>query len=176
MEEKGRKCLLLVFFQFYYLFHSDQKLKGSGWTETSDIMLKKVKNLNMCFKFSSYSTIIFFQRNIRLVIVYKILFYFLTVVVSNHQNHLVCHLNSHLFIFQGIPFSAILTIILFIIHRSFKPDFILIRQHAYSMTPGEDFRSLVIGLQYGCVPSVNSLHSTYNFCSKPWVVSFFFFI
>ncbi|GAA6100193.1 synapsin-3 isoform X1 [Tachysurus ichikawai] len=55
--------------------------------------------------------------------------------------------------------------------RSFKPDFILIRQHAYSMTPGEDFRSLVIGLQYGSVPSVNSLHSIYNFCSKPWVFS-----
>ncbi|KAM9467580.1 synapsin-3 [Clarias gariepinus] len=53
--------------------------------------------------------------------------------------------------------------------RSFKPDFILIRQHAYSMTPGEDFRSLVIGLQYGSVASINSLHSIYNFCSKPWV-------
>ncbi|XP_060758864.1 synapsin-3 isoform X1 [Neoarius graeffei] len=56
-----------------------------------------------------------------------------------------------------------------IIISSFKPDFILIRQHAYSMTPGEDFRSLVIGLQYGSVPSINSLHSIYNFCSKPWV-------
>ncbi|XP_064175391.1 synapsin-3-like isoform X2 [Anguilla rostrata] len=55
--------------------------------------------------------------------------------------------------------------------RSFKPDFILIRQHAYSMTPGEDFRSLVIGLQFGGVPSVNSLLSIYNFCSKPWVFS-----
>ncbi|KAL2103078.1 hypothetical protein ACEWY4_002246 [Coilia grayii] len=55
--------------------------------------------------------------------------------------------------------------------RSFKPDFVLIRQHAYSMTPGEDFRSLVIGLQYGGVASVNSLLSIYNFCSKPWVFS-----
>ncbi|KAJ8373854.1 hypothetical protein SKAU_G00044340 [Synaphobranchus kaupii] len=55
--------------------------------------------------------------------------------------------------------------------RSFKPDFILVRQHAYSMTPGEDFRSLVIGLQFGGVPSVNSLLSIYNFCSKPWVFS-----
>ncbi len=54
--------------------------------------------------------------------------------------------------------------------RSFRPDFVLIRQHAYSMTPGEDFRSLVIGLHYGSVPSVNSLFSIYNFCSKPWVV------
>ncbi|NP_001079204.1 synapsin III L homeolog [Xenopus laevis] len=55
--------------------------------------------------------------------------------------------------------------------KSFKPDFLLIRQHAYSMTLGEDFRSLVIGLQYGNIPSVNSLYSIYNFCSKPWVFS-----
>uniref|UniRef100_A0A8C5FQF5 Synapsin I n=1 Tax=Gadus morhua TaxID=8049 RepID=A0A8C5FQF5_GADMO len=55
--------------------------------------------------------------------------------------------------------------------RSFRPDFVLIRQHAYSMTPGEDYRSLVIGLQFGGVASVNSLLSIYNFCSKPWVFS-----
>ncbi|KAM8974263.1 synapsin-3 [Pelodytes ibericus] len=55
--------------------------------------------------------------------------------------------------------------------KSFKPDFVLIRQHAYSMTLGEDFRSLVMGLQYGGVPSMNSLYSIYNFCSKPWVFS-----
>ncbi|XP_073694489.1 synapsin-3-like [Garra rufa] len=54
---------------------------------------------------------------------------------------------------------------------SFRPDFVLVRQHAYSMTPGEDFRNLVIGLHYGSVPSVNSLFSIYNFCSKPWVFS-----
>ncbi|NXI29192.1 SYN3 protein, partial [Sterrhoptilus dennistouni] len=55
--------------------------------------------------------------------------------------------------------------------RSFKPDFVLIRQHAYSMALGEDFRSLIIGLQYGGIPTVNSLYSIYNFCSKPWVFS-----
>ncbi|XP_060885204.1 synapsin-3 [Labrus mixtus] len=55
--------------------------------------------------------------------------------------------------------------------RSFKPDFVLIRQHAYSMIPGEDFRNLVIGMHFGGVPSVNSLFSIYNFCSKPWVFS-----
>ncbi|XP_071057931.1 synapsin-3 isoform X2 [Pseudochaenichthys georgianus] len=55
--------------------------------------------------------------------------------------------------------------------RSFKPDFVLIRQHAYSMVPGEDFRNLVIGLHFGGVPSSNSLFSIYNFCSKPWVFS-----
>ncbi|KAM3872635.1 synapsin-2a isoform 2-T2 [Diretmus argenteus] len=52
--------------------------------------------------------------------------------------------------------------------RSFKPDFVLIRQHAFSMTQNEDFRNLIIGLQYGGVASVNSLDSIYNLCDKPW--------
>ncbi|XP_061779900.1 synapsin-2a [Nerophis lumbriciformis] len=52
--------------------------------------------------------------------------------------------------------------------RSFKPDFVLIRQHAYSMTQNEDFRNLVIALQYAGVPSINSLESIYNLCDKPW--------
>ncbi|XP_077331662.1 synapsin-1 isoform X1 [Lithobates pipiens] len=55
--------------------------------------------------------------------------------------------------------------------RSLKPDFVLIRQHAFSMARNGDFRSMVIGLQYAGVPSVNSLHSVYNFCDKPWVFS-----
>lgn len=54
--------------------------------------------------------------------------------------------------------------------RSFKPDFVLIRQHAFSMTQNEDFRNLIIGLQYGGVPSINSLSSIYNMCDKPWAV------
>ncbi|XP_076124020.1 synapsin-2b [Alosa pseudoharengus] len=52
--------------------------------------------------------------------------------------------------------------------RSFKPDFVLIRQHAYSMAKNEDFRNMIIGLQYAGVPSVNSLESIYNLCDKPW--------
>uniref|UniRef100_A0A3P8YMU7 Synapsin-1 n=1 Tax=Esox lucius TaxID=8010 RepID=A0A3P8YMU7_ESOLU len=52
--------------------------------------------------------------------------------------------------------------------RSFKPDFVLIRQHAFSMTQNEDFRNLIIGLQYGGIPTVNSLESIYNMCDKPW--------
>lgn len=39
------------------------------------------------------------------------------------------------------------------------------------MARNGDYRSLVIGLQYAGIPSVNSLHSVYNFCDKPWVVS-----
>ncbi|XP_076874901.1 synapsin-2a [Brachyhypopomus gauderio] len=52
--------------------------------------------------------------------------------------------------------------------RSFKPDFVLIRQHAFSMTENADFRNLVIGLQYAGIPSINSLESVYNLCDKPW--------
>ncbi|XP_075960833.1 synapsin-1 isoform X2 [Anarhichas minor] len=53
--------------------------------------------------------------------------------------------------------------------KSLKPDFVLIRQHAFSMDKNGDHRNIVIGLQYAGVPSVNSLHSVYNFCDKPWV-------
>uniref|UniRef100_A0AAY4DG76 Synapsin-2 n=1 Tax=Denticeps clupeoides TaxID=299321 RepID=A0AAY4DG76_9TELE len=55
--------------------------------------------------------------------------------------------------------------------RSFKPDFVLIRQHAFSMAQNEDFRNLIIGLQYAGIPSVNSLESIYNMCDKPWAFS-----
>ncbi|EPY75677.1 properdin [Camelus ferus] len=37
--------------------------------------------------------------------------------------------------------------------RSLKPDFVLIRQHAFSMARNGDYRSLVIGLQYAGIPS-----------------------
>uniref|UniRef100_A0AAR2KK78 Synapsin IIa n=1 Tax=Pygocentrus nattereri TaxID=42514 RepID=A0AAR2KK78_PYGNA len=52
--------------------------------------------------------------------------------------------------------------------RSFKPDFVLVRQHAFSMAQNEDFRNMIIGLQYAGIPSVNSLESIYNLCDKPW--------
>ncbi|XP_041093117.1 synapsin-1-like isoform X1 [Polyodon spathula] len=55
------------------------------------------------------------------------------------------------------------------ITKSFRPDFVLVRQHAFSMAKNGDFRNIVIGLQYAGLPSVNSLHSVYNFCDKPWV-------
>ncbi|XP_036906657.1 synapsin-2 [Sturnira hondurensis] len=53
--------------------------------------------------------------------------------------------------------------------RSFRPDFVLIRQHAFGMAENEDFRHLIIGMQYAGLPSINSLESIYNFCDKPWV-------
>lgn len=76
---------------------------------------------------------------------------------------------THIAIIPWHSFVYISIAILF--SRSFKPDFVLIRQHAFSMTQNEDFRNLIIGLQYGGVPSINSLESIYNLCDKPWAVS-----
>ena len=42
-----------------------------------------------------------------------------------------------------------------------KPDFLLIRQDPRDA--GEDFKSALLGFQYGQVPSINSLESVYNF-------------
>jgi len=51
--------------------------------------------------------------------------------------------------------------------NSLKPDFLLIRQDPRDA--GEDFKSALLGFQYGQVPSINSLESVYNFQDKPWV-------
>ena len=45
--------------------------------------------------------------------------------------------------------------------RSFRPDFLLVRQNLRDA--GEDHRNLLLGFQYGGIPSVNSLESIYNF-------------
>ena len=53
--------------------------------------------------------------------------------------------------------------------KSFKPDFVLVRQHVKNAD--KDWRNIIIGLKYGCVPSINSMDSIYNFRDKPWVVN-----
>ncbi|KAH8359416.1 hypothetical protein KR093_006532, partial [Drosophila rubida] len=53
--------------------------------------------------------------------------------------------------------------------RSFRPDFVLIRQPPRDGS--SDYRSTILGLKYGGVPSINSLHSIYQFQDKPWVFS-----
>lgn len=45
--------------------------------------------------------------------------------------------------------------------RSFKPDFLLIRQNLRDA--GEDYRNVLLGFEYGHVPSINSLQSIYCF-------------
>lgn len=51
--------------------------------------------------------------------------------------------------------------------KSFRPDFILVRQAPRDGS--KDYRSTLLGLKYGGVPSINSLHSLYQFQDKPWV-------
>ncbi|XP_037823401.1 synapsin-like, partial [Lucilia sericata] len=53
------------------------------------------------------------------------------------------------------------------IPRMFRPDFVLIRQPPRDGS--NDYRSTILGLKYGGVPSINSLHSIYQFQDKPWV-------
>ncbi|KAL7988147.1 hypothetical protein Chor_007066, partial [Crotalus horridus] len=77
--------------------------------------------------------------------------------------NLVAHANGNFSVDMEVIRNGIKVV------RSLKPDFVLIRQHAYSMARGGDHRGIVIGLQYAGVPSVNTLHSVYNFCDKPWV-------
>lgn len=47
------------------------------------------------------------------------------------------------------------------VDRSFKPDFVLIRQNLKDA--GEDNKNLLLGLMYGGVPSINNLTAIYNF-------------
>ncbi|KAE8741457.1 hypothetical protein FOCC_FOCC013001, partial [Frankliniella occidentalis] len=51
--------------------------------------------------------------------------------------------------------------------RSFRPDFLLIRQNLRDA--GESFVNVLLGLKFGGIPSVNSLTAVYNFQDKPWV-------
>ncbi|XP_055699619.1 synapsin isoform X2 [Phlebotomus papatasi] len=51
--------------------------------------------------------------------------------------------------------------------RSFKPDFVLVRQAPRDGS--RDNRATLLGLKYGSVPSINSLSSLYQFQDKPWV-------
>ncbi|XP_076033214.1 synapsin isoform X4 [Oratosquilla oratoria] len=53
--------------------------------------------------------------------------------------------------------------------RSFKPDFVLIRQNLRDA--GEDHRNLLLAFKFGGVPSINSINAIYNFQDKPWVFS-----
>lgn len=56
-----------------------------------------------------------------------------------------------------------------VVVRSFRPDFVLFRQSVRGIGPREDHRNILLGLQFGNVPSINSLNSIYNFAEKPWV-------
>lgn len=55
------------------------------------------------------------------------------------------------FLMSKIPFFS----------RTFKPDFLLVRQNLRDGS--EDYRGLLLGFQFGEIPSVNTLESIYNF-------------
>ncbi|KAH9419387.1 Asparaginyl-tRNA synthetase, cytoplasmic (Asparagine--tRNA ligase) (AsnRS), partial [Dermatophagoides pteronyssinus] len=55
----------------------------------------------------------------------------------------------------------------FRIARTFRPDFVLIRQHIQD--GNQNYSDIIVGLKYGLVPSINSLQSFYNFQDKAWV-------
>jgi len=57
--------------------------------------------------------------------------------------------------------------VLFQSARPFKPDIVLVRQNILDV--GQDFKNILLALQYGGLSSVNSLQSIYNFQDKPWV-------
>lgn len=48
--------------------------------------------------------------------------------------------------------------------RSFRPDFVLVRQPPRDGS--RDYRSTLLGLKFGGVPSINSLHAVYQFQVK----------
>uniref|UniRef100_A0A8C2EUX4 Synapsin-1 n=1 Tax=Cyprinus carpio TaxID=7962 RepID=A0A8C2EUX4_CYPCA len=50
--------------------------------------------------------------------------------------------------------------------RSFKPDFVLVRQHAYSMAQNEDFRNIIIGFQYAGIPILHSFSQLISIYKK----------
>ncbi|KAH1017761.1 hypothetical protein HUJ05_008358 [Dendroctonus ponderosae] len=57
--------------------------------------------------------------------------------------------------------------------RSFRPDFLLVRQNLKDA--GEDHKKLLLAMKFGGVPSINNLNAIYNFQAifppqdKPWV-------
>ena len=48
--------------------------------------------------------------------------------------------------------------------RSFRPDFLLVRQNLRDAK--DDYRNLLLGFKYGNIPSVNSLESIYQFQAR----------
>ena len=53
-------------------------------------------------------------------------------------------------------------------NRSFRPDFVLVRQYVRDIN--SDWTNIVLGMQYGAVPGVNSMKALYNFRDRPWIV------
>ncbi|CAH8601309.1 unnamed protein product [Schistosoma rodhaini] len=51
--------------------------------------------------------------------------------------------------------------------KSFKPDFVLVRQHPSDLK--ENWQPILTGLMYGGTPCMNTLHAIYNMKNRPWL-------
>ncbi|CAF3390346.1 unnamed protein product [Rotaria sp. Silwood1] len=51
--------------------------------------------------------------------------------------------------------------------RSFRPDFVLVRQYVTDINV--NWINIILAMQYGAVPSINSMRALYNFRDKPWI-------
>ena len=51
--------------------------------------------------------------------------------------------------------------------RRIKPDFALVRQQPHT----SHHRNIILALKMAGIPSMNSLHSLYNFFDPPWVLA-----
>ncbi|UJR10521.1 hypothetical protein I4U23_014724 [Adineta vaga] len=51
--------------------------------------------------------------------------------------------------------------------RSFHPDFVLVRQYVKDVDV--NWINIILGMQYGAVPSINSMRALYNFQDRPWI-------
>ena len=55
--------------------------------------------------------------------------------------------------------------------RSFRPDFVLVRERIRGVEPKADAKTFLFGLMHGDVPSLNSLEATLGFMEKPLMVT-----
>ena len=54
--------------------------------------------------------------------------------------------------------------------RSFRPDFVLVRERIRGVETKADAKTFLFGLIHGNVPSLNSLEATLSFMEKPLMV------
>ena len=79
-----------------------------------------------------------------------------------------CHLSGYSCLTLP-PLSSCIHPLLHPHDRACRPDCVFVRQHLKNL--GDDYRPIILGLQYGNVMSVNPLRALYNFTDRPWVVS-----
>ncbi len=82
------------------------------------------------------------------------------------------HKRNQVLLFEVYHLLINLFWLFFLIKSSFRPDFVLVRQYVRDINI--DWTNIILGMQYGAVPSVNSMKALYNFRDKLWIVRFQF--